>query len=82
MCRLTVRAKETENVRLVGFERRQMVCANLAGTSVTKTATLSSVWRATISKVMSAYTKHGKTTSAKRNSGTKSTFKERDRGTL
>jgi hypothetical protein len=35
----------------------------------------------TVSKVMSAYTKHGKT-STKRNSGRKSTLTERDRRTL
>jgi hypothetical protein len=33
----------------------------------------------TVSKVMSAYTKHGKTTSEKRNSGRKSTMTGRDR---
>jgi hypothetical protein len=36
---------------------------------MTKTATLLGVSRVTISKVMSAYTIHGKTTSMKRNSG-------------
>ncbi|PNF27114.1 hypothetical protein B7P43_G08560 [Cryptotermes secundus] len=46
---------------------QEPVC--LAGASVTKAATLLDVSRATESKVMSAYTDHGKTTSAKRNSG-------------
>jgi transposase len=49
---------------------------------VIKTATLLGVLRATVSKVMSAYTNHGKTTSAKRNSGRKSTVTEGDRRTL
>jgi hypothetical protein len=49
---------------------------------VTKTAILLGVWRASVSKVMLAYTNHGKTTSAKRNSGRKSTLTERDRRTL
>jgi transposase len=49
---------------------------------VTKTATLLGVSRATVSKVMSAYKNHGKTTSAKRNSGKKSTVTEGDRRTL
>jgi hypothetical protein len=44
---------------------------------VIKTATLLGVLRVTVSKVMSAYTNHGKTTSAKRNSGRKSTLTER-----
>jgi hypothetical protein len=35
--------------------------------------------RATVSKVMLAYANHGRTTSAKRKSGRKSTFTERDR---
>jgi transposase len=48
---------------------------------VTKTATLLGASRATVSKVMSAYTNHGKTT-AKRKSGRKSTLTETDRRTL
>jgi hypothetical protein len=50
-------------------ERWQIVSARLAGASVTKTATLFGVSRATVSEVMLAYTNHGKPTSAKRNSG-------------
>jgi transposase len=49
---------------------------------VTKTGALLGVSGATVSKVTSAYTNHGKTTSAKRNSGRKSTLTERDRRTL
>jgi predicted transcriptional regulator len=54
---------------LSDFERGQIVGGRLAEATVTKTATLLGVSRATVSKVMSAYTNHGKTTSAKRNSG-------------
>jgi predicted transcriptional regulator len=61
---------------LSDFERGWIVGACLAGASVTKTATLLGVLRATVSKVMSAHTNHGKTTSAKRNSGRKSTLTE------
>jgi hypothetical protein len=49
---------------------------------VTKTTALLGVLTATVSKVMSAYTNHEKTTSAKGNSGRKSTVTERDRRTL
>jgi hypothetical protein len=45
---------------------------------VTKTATLLGASRVTVSKVTSAYTNHGKTTSAKRNSERKSTLTETD----
>jgi hypothetical protein len=48
--------------------RGHIIGAHLAGASVIKTATLLGVLRATVPKVMSAYTNHGKT-SAKRNSG-------------
>jgi hypothetical protein len=45
------------------------------------TATLLDVSRMTVSKVMSAYTNHGKT-SSKMNIGGKSTLTERDRRTF
>jgi predicted transcriptional regulator len=57
------------------FEGGQIVGACLVGASVTKTATLLGVSRATISKDMSAYTNHGKTTSVK-NTGQKSALTE------
>jgi uncharacterized membrane protein (DUF485 family) len=60
---------------LFDFERGQIVGARLAGASVINTAILLGVLRMMVSKVMSAYTNHGKT-SAKRNSGRKSTLTE------
>jgi transposase len=57
-------------------ERGQVMCVCLAGASVTKTATLLGASRATVFKVMSAYMNHGKTTSAKMNSGRKSALME------
>jgi transposase len=66
---------------LSDFERGQIINVRLAASSVTKTDTLG-VSRATVSKVMSAYTNHGKTASAKRKSGRKLNLTERDRRTL
>jgi hypothetical protein len=51
--------------------KEDIVDARLIGASVTKPATLLGESRATVSKVMSAYTNHGKTASANRNSGRK-----------
>jgi hypothetical protein len=53
------------------FQRGQIVGARLAGASVTKMATLFGVYRAAVSKVVMTYTNHGRTSSAKRNSGRK-----------
>jgi transposase len=49
---------------LPDFERGQIIGTCLAGASVTKTATLLGVSRATVYKIMSAFMNHGKTTSA------------------
>jgi hypothetical protein len=51
------------------FERGQIVGVHLVGASAIKAATLLGESRATVSKVKSAYMNHGKTTSAKSNSG-------------
>jgi len=64
------------------FERGQIVCVHLAGASVTKMATLLGVSIAPVSKVITAYTNHGKTSSAKRNSVQKRKLSEWDRLTL
>jgi predicted transcriptional regulator len=66
---------------LSNFQRGQIVGARLAGTSVIKTATLLGAFRAAVSKVITAYTNHGKTSLAKRNGGRKP-VNERDRLTL
>jgi hypothetical protein len=47
-------------VDLSNFDRGQMVGVRLAGAPITKTATLLGILRATISKVMLAYTNHGR----------------------
>jgi transposase len=67
---------------LSDFEDGHIVGARLAGATVKKNTTLLGVSRATVSKVMSAYTNYGKTTSMKRNSWRKSTLRERDRRIL
>jgi len=63
-------------------KRGQIVCACLAGASVTKTVNLLGVSRAAVSKAMLAYTNHGKTSSAKKNCGWKPQLSERDCQTL
>jgi transposase len=65
---------------LSDFESGQIVGVFLDGASVTKTATLLGASRATLRKVMSAFTNHEETTSAKMNSGQKSTMKEYTEG--
>jgi hypothetical protein len=54
--------KESGNGRILIL--KQCVGMRLAGEPVTKTTTLLGVSKATVSKVMLAYTIHGKTTSA------------------
>jgi hypothetical protein len=66
---------------LSDFERGQIIGARLAGEFVRETDTLLGVSTETVSVVRSAYMNHGKTISAKRNSGRKSTLTERDRRT-
>jgi len=67
---------------LSDFQRGQDVGACLAGESITKTVTFLGESRAAVSKVMMAYTNHGKTSSANRNSGQKPKIGERDCCTL
>jgi len=49
---------------LSDFQRGHIVGAHLAGAYAAKMATLLSVSRAAVAKVMMAYTNHGKTSSA------------------
>jgi hypothetical protein len=67
---------------LSDHERGQTVGARLTAASVTKTATLFSVYRAAVSKIVTAHTNHGKTLSTRRNSGQKPKLSERDCHTL
>jgi predicted transcriptional regulator len=62
------------------FEWGHIAVARSPGASVTKTAILLGISRATVFNVMSTYTNHGKTT-AKRNSERKSKLAERVRRT-
>ena len=60
------------------FKRGQIVGAHLAGTSVTRTASLCGVSRATGSRVRSAYHLEGQTTSNRSNCRCKRKLSERD----
>jgi len=67
---------------LSDFGTGQIVGACSAVAPLIKTATLLGVSRAAVSKVMTAYTNHGKTPSARRNSGQKPKLSEREHCTL
>jgi transposase len=67
---------------LSDFEKGQIVGGRLDGAALIKIATLFGVSTATVCKVIWAYTNHGKTTSAKKNSVRNSTLTERDPRTL
>ena len=65
-------------VDLSGFKRGQIIGARMPGANVTKNTELFSVARSTVSKVMTAFEKEGKTSSLKQNSGRKQKLSDRD----
>ncbi|XP_076062505.1 uncharacterized protein LOC143037830 [Oratosquilla oratoria] len=67
---------------LSDFKRGQIVGARMVGASIMKTAELLGVSKGTVSKVMTAFEREGKTSSAKHRSGRKLKLSERDRRTL
>ena len=67
---------------LLDFGTGQIVGACLVVASIIKTATLLSVSRAAVSTVTTAYTNHGKTPSARRNSGQKPKLSAREHCTM
>ncbi|KAF2368727.1 Homeobox domain-like, partial [Trinorchestia longiramus] len=67
---------------LSDFQRGHIVGARMVGASVTETARMLGVSRGTVSKVMTAFEREGKTSSAKHRSDRKSKLSERDRRTL
>ena len=54
---------------LTDFEKGQIVGAHMAGASITKTTELLGFLRATISRMMTQFQKHGKTSKNRSNSG-------------
>ena len=82
LCLVTVRVKELQNGRLVRLSKRTDCWCAFGCNICNQKATLLGVSRAAFSKVMTAYTNRGKTSSAKRNSGRKPKLSERDRRTL
>ena len=66
---------------LSDFKRSQIVGACTTGTSITKTEQFG-VAKSTVSKVMTAFQKTGKTSSLKQISGRKRKLADRDRWTL
>ena len=82
LCLVTVCVKILQNGTLLRFSKRTDSCAHLAVASVTKMATLLGVSIAAVSKVMTTYTNHGRTPSARRNSCQKPKLSERDHCTL
>ena len=81
LCLVTVHMKVLQNGRLVRFSKRTDFWCEFAGESVTKTATTLGVPRAAVSRVVTAYTNHGKTLSAERNSGLKPKLNVTDHST-
>ena len=67
---------------LSDFQRVRFVDVHSAAASSARTAILLRVSTAAVPKDMTAYTYHGKTSSAERNSGPKPKLIERDRLTL
>ena len=67
---------------MADFQRDQILGAHMAGASVTKTAESFGVTRSTVSKVMTAFEKEGKTSSLKQSSGRKRKLSDRDYLTL
>ena len=80
----TVCMTVVQNGRLVRSSKRTgcWCVFSCSAASVAKMATLFSVYRAAVSKDVTAHTNHGKTSSARRNSGQKPKLSVRDCHTL
>ena len=74
--------KVLQNGRLARFSKRTDCWCTFNWSICNHNRHLLSVSRATVSKVMRAYTIHGKTSSAKKNGGRKPKLSERDCSTL
>jgi len=74
--------KVLQNGRLIRFSKKTDCLCTFSWSICDQNSHLLGVPRAAVSKVTTAYTNHGKTSSAERNSGQKPKLIERDRYTL
>ena len=83
LCWVTVRMKVLRNGKLVTFPKRTDCCCSFSCSVCKQNGHFFlGLSRASFSKVMTAYTNHGKTSASKRNSGRKPKVSERNRRTL
>jgi hypothetical protein len=81
-CLVTVRTEVRQNRSQVIFSKRTYYWCEFRWSICSQNGHLLGVSRAAVSKVMTAYTNHGKTSSSKRNSGRKTEMSARDGGRL
>ena len=81
-CLVTVRMEVSQNRSQIIFSKRAYCWCEFSWSICNQNGHLLGVSRAAVSKVMTAYTNHAKTSSAKRNNGRKTKMSARDGGRL